>query len=119
MRALIGVFLGAFFFGAGCIPDARTVPSPEADRLPTIDDGATVVVDEAWRACEGVEDCLRVSTSCDGCCAEAAITAELADAFNRAFASTCEDYVGGVCDCAPAETEVDCVEDLCVLVPVE
>ena len=90
---------------------------PASAGLSLNESGSTVLVDDSWTACGVTADCIRAGTSCDGCCGEVAITASLQEDYQTAKAGLCEDYEGGVCDCAPLATSVECIQQSCTLVP--
>lgn len=80
-------------------------------------DGESVVIGEPWRACETPDDCVSAGTSCNGCCAQGAIDADLAHAWRAARDAACADYEGPECDCDFQCGSVDCVDSLCVWQP--
>lgn len=115
------------FATAGCDSEDDPMSSAsgsagESDGEPTPlsvnEGGDTVLVPDDWKACSSVADCVQVGTSCDFCCGLEAIDADLADLYDEQRDPLCEPYDGGVCDCAPIESEMQCVDQLCTLVPV-
>lgn len=124
------VFVGALACLGGCGPeessepaDASTGASSESGTTPpglSVNEmGATIEISDAWKACQTEADCVLVWTSCDGCCGQEAIATSREQEFDAASPGLCADYEGGVCDCAPLPTTIDCVASLCTLVPDE
>ena len=99
---------------ASCEADEESTPGPTA--LQTNEGGDTVLVDDAWKACETVDDCVEVSTSCDGCCGVEAVNVSLQDDYAASRDSLCSDYDGGVCDCIGPDVTLMCIDQLCTLV---
>ncbi|MCA9621489.1 MAG: hypothetical protein KC731_20850 [Myxococcales bacterium] len=113
MRSLsLATILTLLVAGSAC-------SSEKGEDLELIDGGATIQVGSSWKACDDVSDCAEVGTSCDDCCAMEAISATRVEEFRTAAADLCSGYQGGVCDCAPLETDMVCESGLCQLVPVE
>lgn len=86
--------------------------------LTLVSGGATIEIGDEWKACESADDCVKVSTSCDGCCGEDAIARSRQAEYEEASQPLCESYEGGVCDCAPRETEIVCDQGLCGLIEI-
>ncbi len=103
--------------------NATTAPTASGGQGPSPlsvnPNGDTIQIDEAWKGCQSADDCVLVWTSCDGCCGQDAIATEFEEDYDASTPALCEGYDGGVCDCAPLPTTVECVELLCTLVPVE
>ena len=89
------------------------------DGLSLSEGGSTVIVEDDWKSCTSVDDCVKVATSCDGCCGEEAVNEALQEDYVDAFQEMCADYEGGVCDCAPLPTVMMCNAGVCELVPDE
>lgn len=77
------------------------------------DDDAVVDPGDVYRACAADSDCTLVGSTCNGCCAVAAISSELKDRFDVEREAACEDYQGGICDCNPPKLVARCVAKVC------
>jgi hypothetical protein len=113
MRLFPCLVLGLFIIGCAEPGEESTSGSPA---LQLNDNGNTVLVGDEWKACERVSDCIEVGTSCDGCCGREAINVSLQEPYGQEQAMLCADYEGGVCDCAPPEVTMMCIDQLCTLV---
>ena len=98
----------------GCEAEEEATPGPTA--LQVNEGGDTVLVDDAWKACETVDDCVEVGTSCDGCCGVEAINATLEEDYGTSRDALCSGYEGAVCDCVAPQVTAMCVQGLCTLV---
>ncbi len=98
----------------GCAHDPA--PDDQETGLSTNKDGSTVNITPDWQACDVVEDCSMVSTSCDGCCGVGVVSAELGGEYDLERDQLCEGYRGAVCDCEAAAQHAECDDGLCILV---
>ena len=119
-RSLAALSLAALSLAAlGLVAQGACAPETEDTGVSLSEDGASIAIDERWKACEADSDCARVSTSCDDCCGQDAVAVTREAEYVDAAAELCASYEGGVCDCAPLPSDVACVDSLCALVPTE
>ncbi len=76
-----------------------------------------VTIPDSLRTCRVDADCVDVETLCSACCGLDSIAKKSREAFGKLYATTCENYRGGVCDCAPAPGKSKCVQQKCQRVP--
>ncbi len=93
--------------------DDATTPAPDSG-APT-----EAVPPDNLRACASDDECVKVGTSCRGCCEENAVNAASVTAYQSFQQTTCAGYQGGICGCIVPPTRVACVQKKCTLVPVD
>ncbi len=76
--------------------------------------GATVQITAAYTACAHQNECVLVSTGCDGCCQQGAVHTDLTEYYDFHFETACEGYEGGMCDCEPEPLYPACRDNRCV-----
>ena len=91
----------------------------EVEGLSLVEGGHTVVIDESWKSCMAVEDCVVVGTSCDSCCAQDVVASSREAEYATSRTALCEPYMGGECDCSIQPATPVCEAGVCVLVPDE
>lgn len=108
--------------GASSCLEARQPAAPSCESSPASPDctlerrGTVVVVTDSYRSCETDADCSLVSTSCDGCCQQDAISHGLQRTYQARFREACAGYSGAICDCDVLPAEARCIEAKCALV---
>jgi hypothetical protein len=76
-------------------------------------DGGVVSVSEIYRLCSNDADCKLVSTSCNGCCEQDAITRGRQSQYAEELAVACAGYEGPVCDCELKPVSARCISARC------
>lgn len=69
------------------------------------------------RTCETVDDCITVSSSCNGCCQQTAVNRKDSISYEKRRAKGCSGYSGGICDCDYLPVTPVCENSKCGLVP--
>lgn len=72
---------------------------------------------DALRTCRADGDCVKVHTSCNGCCAQDAVNVSASDDYGEYKTLTCQSYVGPVCSCVELPSRAVCRQKKCVLIP--
>jgi hypothetical protein len=67
------------------------------------------------RSCQVDQDCLKVATSCNGCCEQAAVNASSEAAYLSYKMDVCAAYMGGQCSCFTPPARVVCQAQKCTL----
>ena len=70
------------------------------------------------RNCKTVNDCITVSSSCNGCCQRTAVNRKDSLSYELRRARGCSGFSGSVCDCEYQPVTTVCENSKCGLVPV-
>ena len=106
----IVIFLGALAGVVGWAACDSAKPAP-ATLVPV----AEAVPPDSLRSCEQDGDCIKVETSCNGCCEQAAVNASSADAYRNHKTNVCTGYAGPICNCAFQPARVVCIQKKCTV----
>lgn len=68
-------------------------------------------------ACETADDCIEVSSSCDGCCQRTAVNRKDSIGFEKRRADGCAIPSGYICECMYRPVTLVCEDSKCGLVP--
>jgi hypothetical protein len=71
---------------------------------------------KSMQACAKTEDCILISTSCNGCCQRDAINKKDSAGYEAHRGKTCVGKQGGICDCVELPAVAECREKVCTLV---
>ena len=77
---------------------------------------SSIPVPPALQACSSDQDCLVVSTTCNGCCQQGAVSRAHAADYDDARAKGCKGFSGAVCECMATPATAQCISGLCTLV---
>jgi hypothetical protein len=93
---------------AGCDDPPQPTPGSATSTM-------EVAPTAAFRACRTDEDCRKVSSSCNGCCQEAAVNADSVAAYEAYRMNHCAGYRGPICNCMVQPARVHCLRLQCTL----
>jgi hypothetical protein len=67
------------------------------------------------RSCQADSDCVKVPSSCNGCCEEEAVNAGSSTAYSDYKMNVCAGYAGPICNCFVQPSRVVCRQQKCTL----
>jgi hypothetical protein len=70
---------------------------------------------DSLRSCQADDDCVKVGTSCNGCCKEAVVNVVSSAAYSGYRMNVCAGYSGAICDCVAQASRVVCRQQKCAL----